>query len=47
MIATLSLWCGTMLLVLDSFATNVSGNQGQVALIGLVFGSNRRQLFMG
>ena len=35
MIATLLLWCGTMLLVLD-LATNAGGNQGQVALIGLV-----------
>ena len=34
MIATLLLWCGSMLLVLD-LATNASGNQGQVALIGL------------
>jgi hypothetical protein len=35
LIASLSLWCGSMLLVLD-LATNASGNQGQVALIGLV-----------
>ena len=34
LIATLLLWCGGMLLVLD-LATNASGNQGQVALIGL------------
>jgi hypothetical protein len=35
LIATLLLWCGSMLLVLD-VATNASGNQGQVALIGLI-----------
>ena len=33
LIATLLLWCGSMLLVLD--LANASGNQGQVALIGL------------
>ena len=33
MIASLLLWCGSMLLVLD--LANASGNQGQVALIGL------------
>jgi hypothetical protein len=33
LIASLLLWCGSMLLVLD--LANVSGNQGQVALIGL------------
>ena len=35
MIATLLLWCGSMLLVLD-LAANASGTHGQVALIGLV-----------
>ena len=35
MIATLVLWCGSMLLVLD-LAANASGTHGQVALIGLV-----------
>ena len=34
-IATLLLWCGSMLLVLD-LAANASGTHGQVALIGLV-----------
>ena len=34
LIAALLSWCGSMLLVLD--VANVSGNQGQVALIGLV-----------
>jgi hypothetical protein len=34
MIATLLLWCGAMLLVLDLVA-NASGTHGQVALIGL------------
>ena len=33
LVATLSLWCGSMLLVLDLI--NTSNNQGQVALIGL------------
>ena len=33
LIASLLLWCGSMLLVLD--LANASGNQGQVALIGL------------
>ena len=33
LIASLLLWCGSMLLVLD--LANTSGNQGQVALIGL------------
>ena len=33
LVATLSLWCGSMLLVLD--LANISNNQGQVALIGL------------
>jgi hypothetical protein len=33
LVATLSLWCGSMLLVLDLI--NISNNQGQVALIGL------------
>jgi hypothetical protein len=35
MIATLLLWCGSMLLFLD-LAANASGTHGQVALIGLV-----------
>jgi hypothetical protein len=35
MIATILLWCGSMLLFLD-LAANASGNHGQVALIGLV-----------
>ena len=35
LIATLLLWCGSMLLVLD-LAANASGTHGQVALIGLV-----------
>ena len=35
MIATLLLWCGSMLLVLD-LAANASGTHGQVAMIGLV-----------
>jgi hypothetical protein len=34
LMASLLLWCGSMLLVLD-LATNASGNQGQVALVGL------------
>jgi hypothetical protein len=33
LIASLLLWCGSMLLVLD--LANASGNKGQVALIGL------------
>jgi hypothetical protein len=33
LIASLLLWCGSMLLILD--LANTSGNQGQVALIGL------------
>ena len=35
MIATLLLWCGSMLLFLD-LAANASGTHGQVAMIGLV-----------
>ena len=46
MIATLLLWCGSMLLFLD-LAANASGTHGQVALIGSLYGGNRRQLFMG
>jgi len=34
LIATLLVWCGSMLLVVD--LANISGNQGQVALMGLV-----------
>jgi hypothetical protein len=34
LIATLLVWCGSMLLALD--LANISGNQGQVALVGLV-----------
>ena len=35
LIATLLLWCGSMLLVVD-LAANASGTHGQVAMIGLV-----------